>query len=177
MTYPLVGLDSQCLSYFLDSIEQVSEPVDALASEKKALVWIWFYMSRGTYFVSETVMAEVARIRAIPRREFHESFVLTLFHDYPVQNRTMVCLRSEELMTTHPRQNDCRILAEAEDLHLQFLLTYDEDFLKRLGGLTSPVKLLKPSSYWKSLQIKRGTEPRTSPHATNPLSRQNWWRW
>ena len=72
-----VGLDSQCLSYLLDAVAEVQEPIDALAEERKALIRIWFY-TPGTFYVSETVVKEVAAIRAADRREFHESFVRTL---------------------------------------------------------------------------------------------------
>src|SRR5262245_21263519 len=80
-----VGLDSQCLSYLLDAISGISEPIDVLAGEKKALLRSWFYKP-GTFILTETVTSETSRIRNIDRRNFHESFISTLFLEYPVQN-------------------------------------------------------------------------------------------
>ena len=79
MAYRRVGLDSQCLSYLLDAIEQITEPVDAFAPEKKALIRSWLYMKESTFFVREKVMAEVAELRARERREFHQSFCADAF--------------------------------------------------------------------------------------------------
>ena len=56
-----VGLDSQCFSYLLDALEGVSEPTDALADERKALVRTYFY-SPGTFSLLPQVRAECDRI-------------------------------------------------------------------------------------------------------------------
>ena len=170
-----VGLDSQCLSYLLDGIAGVSMPTDSLAEEKKALLRIWFYQP-GTFILSETVISEVAKIRNLDRRKFHESFVQTLFLDYPVRDSAAVQDRAAYLQRSHPEQSDCRILAEAEELRLDFLLTYDNNFRKRLSAASSTTMLMTPSSYWGALGIAKGAAPVTVPHHTNPLSQQSWWR-
>ena len=171
-----IGLDSQCLSYLLDGIAGITEPRDALAEEKKALLRIWFYQ-HGTFILGETVISEVAKIRNLDRREFHQSFVRTLFLDYPVRDLAMVEARAAHFQRDHPQHDDCRILAEAEELKLDFLLTYDHDFWKRLSITCSTTKLMKPSTYWRSLGISKGASPVTVPHPTNPLSQQSWWKW
>jgi hypothetical protein len=171
-----IGLDSQCLSYLLDSIVGIGEPRDTLAEEKKALLRIWFYQT-GTFVLGETVISEVAKIRNLDRREFHQSFIRTLFLDYPVHDLAIVEARSAHFQRAHSKPDDCRILAEAEELKLDFLLTYDHDFWKRLSTTSSTTKLMKPSSYWGTLGIPKGTTPITVPHPTNPLSQQSWWRW
>jgi predicted nucleic acid-binding protein len=173
---PFVGLDSQCLSYLLDAIVEINEPTDSLAEEKKALLRAWFY-NPGTYILTETVISEVSAIRNIDRREFHESFVSTLFLDYPVRDLAFVQARAAQFEIYHSAPNDCRILAEAEELTLDFLLTYDHDFWKRLSSNLGTTKLMKPSAYWTNLGITKGTTPVTVPHHTNPLREQTWWRW
>ena len=173
---PHVGLDSQCLSYLLDSIEGVSEPDDSLAEEKKALLRSWFYKP-GTFIITETVISEVSRIKNINRREFHESFIRTLFLDYPVRDHAAVQARALQFEVYHPGHSDRLILAEAEELGLDFVLTYDHDFWRRLSGKSGTTKLLKPSAYWVNLGIHKGAKPVTVPHHTNPLSEQSWWRW
>jgi predicted nucleic acid-binding protein len=173
---PHVGLDSQCLSYLLDGIEGVSEPTDALVEEKKALLRSWFYKP-GTFVLTETVISEVGRIRSINRREFHQSFIRTLFLDYPVRDLTAVQARALKFEVYHSGFSDCMILAEAEELGLDFVLTYDHDFWRRLSSVSETTKLMKPSTYWANLGIIKGAKPVTMPHHTNPLSEQSWWRW
>ena len=176
MREPRVGLDSQCLSYLLDAVAGIEEPTDPLAEERKALIRIWFY-TPGTYYVSETVVKEVSAIRTAERREFHEGFVRVLFPDPLVQNRSVVDARATQLAVTHPKSSDCRILAEAEALELDTVLTYDRDFRQRLNSVSGTVRIMTPSSYWANLNIPRGARPITIPHHTNPLSMQSWWRW
>jgi predicted nucleic acid-binding protein len=171
-----IGLDSQCLSYLLDAIAGIDEPKDSLASEKIALLRSWFYKS-GTFTLTETVIFEVGRISNVERREFHESFIRPLFLIPPVRESTAVQGRADQFKMTHPRPMDCRILAEAEELGLDIVLTYDHDFWKRLHNISPTTKLIKPSVYWTDLNVPKGAEPRTVPHHTNPLSQQSWWRW
>jgi len=171
-----IGLDSQCLSYLLDAIAGIDEPKDSLALEKKALLRSWFYKP-GTFTLTETVISEVGKISNAERREFHESFIRTLFLDPPVRDLTAVQARSNQFQIAHPKSQDCRILAEAEELGLDIVLTYDHDFWKRLQGASPTTKLIKPSTYWTALNVPIGAEPRTEPDHTNPLSEQSWWRW
>src|SRR5262245_46593257 len=108
-----VGLDSQCLSYLIDAIYGVREPRDCLAADRKALVRAWLYMPE-TFYVSETVVSECARIRDMNRRELHDGFVSTLFLEPKVRSRAAVDARTAQLMPFHPQEADCRVLAEAE---------------------------------------------------------------
>ncbi|MBL1142844.1 MAG: type II toxin-antitoxin system VapC family toxin [Proteobacteria bacterium] len=169
-----VGLDSHCLSYLLDGIAGVSCPTDSLAQERISLLRIWFYRP-GTFYITETVLAEVAQIRDIYRRELHDGFINSLFLDYPVRIRAEVKNRAKEFETYHPKHNDCLILAEAEELNLDILLSYDNDFLKRLSNVSEITRLMKPVDYWVSLNIPKGSQPVTVPHHTNPLSKETWW--
>ena len=171
-----VGLDSQSFSYLLDAISGISEPTDLLALEKKALLRTWFYQS-GTFVLTETVVSEVRRIPKIERRALHESFIQTLFLDYPVHDLITVKARAEKFQNLHSGHSDCRILAEAEEIKLDTVLTYDYDFWRRLQNASHITKLMKPSEYWTSLNIPKGARPKTIPHNTNPLSQQEWWRW
>lgn len=101
----------------------------------------------------------------------------TLFLDYPVQDAKAVQARAELFQSEHPMLNDCRILAEAEELGFDVLLTYDNNFWKRLQNSSATTRLIKPSAYWAGLGVPRGAQPKTEPHHSNPLSSQSWWRW
>lgn len=176
MTEQRVGLDSQCLSYLIDAASGVTEPTDLLVDERKALLRAWFY-GPGRFFVSETVLSECARIRGTERRQLHESFGAIIYWGLPIRDAGAVAKREAEFGRLHPKASDCRILAEAEDLVLDTLLTYDEQLMKRLSSASPTVALATPSSFWLSLGIPRGAKPHSIPHATNPLSGQSWWRW
>lgn len=173
---PQIGLDSQCLSYLLDGIAGISEPADSLAAEKTALLRSWFY-GHNTFTLTQTVVSEVENILDVKRRDFHTSFIRTLFLHSPVRDPDAIRTRAKQFQLKHPALNDCRILAEAEELGIDILLTYDDDFWKRLKNLSATTRLMKPSAYWASLGVPHGAPPRTVPHPTNPLSPQVWWRW
>jgi hypothetical protein len=175
---PQIGLDSQCLSYLLDAITGIEEPTGRLAPEKKALLRSWFYRPGNFAFtLTATVVAEVRAIPNAARRELHESFIRTLFLDYPVRDNLAVQARADRFAIAHPRSRDCRVLAESEELGLDLVLTYDHDFWKRLRYASPTTKLVKPSEYWSSRGVPAGVSPQTVPHPTNPLSSQSWWRW
>lgn len=170
------GLDSQCLSYLLDAIDGISEPKDDLAEERKALLRIWFY-TPGTFIVTETVLKEVGKIKNKSRRELHDSFINTLFLDYPAKDKAQINKRAEEFKKIHSGTNDCLILAEAEELRVDVLLTYDEDYWKHLSSYSDITALMKPTEYWNKLGINKGEKPVAIPHPTNPLSKESWWKW
>ncbi len=180
---PNVGLDSQSLSYLLDAVAGISEPIDVLQIEKVALVRSWFYKPGNFSFIlTETVVSEVSKISNIERREFHESFIRTLFLDYPVRDANTVKARAEEFKKYHGGFNDCLILAEAEEIGLDILITYDHDFWSRLRNVSNTTKLMKPNDYWLNLDIQKGAKPTTVPYNpnpvdANPLSFEQWWRW
>lgn len=176
LSLPRIGLDTQCFSYLLDAIGGIDEPIDPLADERKALIRCWFYLPE-TFYLPTTVVAECQAIRNEGRKELHESFIRTLFLDLSIQNHAAVEARVSELLGAHPSEKDRRVLAEAEDLNLAVLLTYDHDFLSHLSSVPKTVRISKPSTYWASVGVPRGAKPRMVPHPTNPLSQQSWWRW
>jgi hypothetical protein len=171
-----VGLDSQCLTYLLDAVRDAEEPVDDLALKKKALVRVYSYMV-GTFYISRTVAIECGQIPNEERRQMHETSIDVQFLDLPVQHVSRVEERTAYLLGFHSGQGDCRVLAEAEDLGLNVLLTNDDKFQKRLSPVANTVSVLGPIEFWEQLGIARGTPPRRVPHHTNPLSSHNWWQW
>jgi predicted nucleic acid-binding protein len=176
MSKQKVGLDSQCLSYLIDAAAGVAEPTDSLAEERKALLRLWFYISER-FYISETVVSECARIRQVDRREIHGSFGSDTYWGMPVRDPATIAVRTKVLLQNHTKQNDCLVLAEAEDLGLDTLLTYDVDFRKRLGSKSQVVTLITPSDFWISQNVPKGSPPKVVPHNTNPLSQVLWWRW
>lgn len=176
MTEQKIGLDSNCLSYLLDAITHVSEPSGELKDERIAIVRAWFYVT-GTYYVSETVISECARIRDTDRQKLHTDFITVLLFDEPARNSLVIKTRAENLLSSHRKPNDCRVLAEGEDIGLDTLLTCDYDFRTRLAGKSPDTKLVKPSDFWSSLNIPRGACPKVIPDKTHALFEEVWWRW
>jgi len=170
----LVGIDAQCLSYLIDGMHAVSAPTDLLAKERIALTRIFFY-THG-FVITPTVLAECSRIRDIARRANHESWIRVQFFCYPITNESIVDLRTSELVDIHPKVNDCKIIAEAECCGFYAVLSYDQKFLRRMSKASLKTRLMQPSDYWTSMEIRPGTNPVRKPDSSNPLANQSWWR-
>jgi hypothetical protein len=69
------------------------------------------------------------------------------------------------------------VLAEAEDVKHNHLITFDTKFINRLSVHSDSVNLSSASGYWRSLAIPKGSKPIIIPNSTNPLSEQDFWRW
>lgn len=173
-----VALDSQCFTYIIETMDDAVEPTDHEADEKKALMRIFLYF-HGIY-ITETVDSECKDIQDSDRRTLHNNFIDQLIDLLEVHNIKEVESRAGYFNSIHcgvKNKNDCRILAEAEALHLTHLLSYDTKFINRLAGISRTVKLLTPTDFWKGLDIPKGATPVTLPRKSNPLSKQSWWRW
>lgn len=166
-------MDSQCLSYLVDALTQISIPKDALALQRIALAKIFFYCP-GTLWTTPTVSRECAKIRQIQRAELHQSWILTHFGILPF-DQSATERRATDLSVLHSGKNDCLILAEAEATGYDVLITNDRAFRRNLSP-HSKVLLINPAEYWGSMAVPPGTVPSKAPTLDNPLSGQVWWR-
>lgn len=171
-----VGLDSQCFTYLIDAIQGIGPPTSPPEEEKISLLRIYLF-SNSTLFITPTVKTEYLSIRNQEHRESHESFLNVLFDEWPIDDTCAVKLRARNLEKDHNQKNDCMIFAEAENIGMRTLLSYDKEFLRRLRGKSPSLQLVKPSEYWAQLAIPRGMRPNKIPDRRNPLSAQTWWRW
>ena len=170
-----VGLDSQCLSYIIDALEGIAEPTDSLAEQRVALVRIFLYRL-GTLWTTPTVKREFERIGEPTRRAKHQSWTSVLFGVYPLNDPEAVWRRATELGKHHPDIDDCLVLAEAEDIGLANLLSFDTQFVNHLSD-HARLNLARPVPYWESLRVPRGERPNKIPWPDNPLAAQAWWGW
>jgi hypothetical protein len=170
-----IGMDSQCLSFLIDALTGVSAPSGSLADQQTALTRLWLY-TPGTLWTTTTVITECARIRNCDRREIHRSWTNVHFGERPIYDAPWVTRRAQHLGQFHDGIEDCTILAEAEDIGFQFLVTYDFDFLNRLQSKSAKVALTEPLDLWRSLDIPAGARPTKVPDEMNPLAVQRWWR-
>ena len=158
-------------------MQGASRPTDALAQEKMALVRSFLY-GPYSYFLTPTVDDEWRAIPDPVKRALHASWNNALFGTLPLEESTLdrISARVQMFSAQHSSESDCRVLAEAEVLGADGVLSYDHSFVSRLAGSTS-IDLLTPSSHWLSLGIRRGAKLRLTPSQDNPLAEQKWWRW
>ena len=172
-----IAADTQVVTYFVEAAQSDYAPsLDSdvrLAAERKAVFLI--ALTYGLLLLP-TAHREIEAIPNLAVLLKHEEFLRTLFRitnlSYPefaprVDNRTDELLK----LSRHPDEEDCRILAEAEVLQSDALLTFDGDFQKRLQPHTN-IPLRKPSEF----KIAPGTPRKFRPAWDNPKSQQAWWR-
>jgi hypothetical protein len=170
-----VAADSQCVSFLIDALINVKEPTDALADQRIALFRTYLYRDRAL-LLTPTVIAECKAIPNAGRAAHHESWISTFFGVTQPIDPVGIDARTAELLAIHNGAGDCRILAEAEDVGINVLLSFDAALISRLCDRTT-VQLLRPLEFWESLNIPKGARPITVPHSTNPLATLDWWKW
>lgn len=174
-----VSIDSNALSYLVDAMMNGKKPIGNEADEKIALLRTYLYR-KDILYVSPTVKEEYENIKDEKKRRDHQEITEILLGEILELDNCLVKKRATEYYQYHSGNNDekdCRILAEAEIGGYDLLLTYDQDFYKRLYHKTHIIKMMKPSDFWDSLGIPQNSRPVIAPHPTNPLSKETWWRW
>ncbi len=175
-TSGLVCVDSNAMTYLVEAMTNGGCPTGDVADEKIALLRIYLYRSDVLY-LSKTVELEYQRIKDEKRKLNHKQIADVLLGEIPSVDSNAIEARATEYLVHHGKQEDCRVLSECELGGGDALLAYDQDFLKRLRGMTKSIKLYAPSEYWSRLGIPQGTRPVTCPHPSNPLSKEAWWVW
>ena len=175
-----VGIDSNTLTLLIEAVDPNYNPMAdsiLLAEEKKSILRAFLYQGIA-YYVGPTVEKEYQKIRNNEKFQAHVSFCNHLLLDGPWQlNSSSITKRAKILKSFHSGQKDCNILAEAEEMSLDVLLTNDNNFLKHLGCISKSVKVVRPSQFWNLLDIPKGTKPKWLPTDSNPLLNKSWWHW
>lgn len=178
ITDDMVSVDSNCLTFLIDSLEGIEKPTDALAEQKIALVRCFYY--GVPLLTTETVRREAENIRDPVRREKHLGWMRTHFGTVPLQALPgQISQRANYFQRFHSNardRKDCTALSEAEAAQFAILLSYDDRFVRQLSG-KSKVRLMKPVPFWTSFNIPKGTPPKWKPAHLNPLITQSWWYW
>ena len=156
-------------------LEGVPAPTDRLAEQRLALARAFIY-GPGGLSTMPIVAREFSRITDQERRAKHESWTNCLFGVRPLIDPEAVQRRAAELQPLHEDEDDRLVLAEAEDVGIRTLLSFDADFIRRLGP-RAHLNLTTPTSFWASLGVPKGAAPRIVPRYDNPLAGQEWWRW
>ena len=135
------------------------------------------FLYHDVVIIPPTVGKEFRRITDPARRQEHEMFARVHLIEPNHLDPKKVDALARYYFRLHPEMNDCRIVAEAELLRIDFLLTYDKDLFKRLGRLEGYPLLVSPSWFWDFMKIPRGTAPKWEPHPSHPLAGASWLRW
>lgn len=174
-----IFLDTNAVSFLEEAVAigydpRTDDPV--LAAERIACFRIYLW-APGVH-VSETAVRESERIRDVRLRAARDRFVGLHLGESEVWDeiRGPIEARVEQLLSLHPQEGDCRIVAEAEVMGGTDLATFDERLRRTLGDVAR-VRLLPPSALWADLAVARGTLPRLAPAPGNPLAHAPWWRW
>ncbi|MBT9097718.1 hypothetical protein KFZ76_08365 [Methylovulum psychrotolerans] len=174
MAKATIGLDSQCVTYIIDTMNNTNEPTGRLAPEYLALFRIYLY--HAVFSITPTAKIECQEIKNAERKKLHISWINSQFVETQPINITQIETRITLLNNFHSGNNDCRILAEAEDAGLNTLISFDTDFVSRLRNKTV-LSLMYPTEFWESLEIPCGANPVTVPYKTNPMAQEKWWAW
>jgi hypothetical protein len=173
------ALDSNALTFFVEAMRTgygSGTENDAVAREGTAVLRAYLYAGH-IFTLLPTAVKEYRQIADAQRLAFFEQVAAVLLLDaVPKPSALDVEVRVREFQQYHGGVDDCRLLAEADSMGIPHLLTFDHRFRRALESRAQRTRLLSPSEYWDSLGIRAGAEPKLSPHSSNPLSRESWWR-
>ena len=146
----IVAVDTQIVTFFVEA-ERNSKSASADVQNQYNAVYD-IALTCGFWLLPK-VEEEVQKIPDVAYRLKHEQSLMQLFRPTNLsESASQIEARTKKLRMFHSDGDDCRILAEAEALEADVLLTFDGDFEKRLKSRTS-VQLIKPSQ----LRIPVGT--------------------
>jgi len=182
-----VAFDSNILSYFIKAIDLVDTDSEVqgthsdLLKTKIALVRACFYSDRldEQFLIVPTAEYECqSEDMCKENREKHWVFARTIMHTIekiPLRKCQEVKEKVRYYLEYHNKEKDCRILAEAEVLNCNIVLTYDKGFYNNLKPHAS-IAIKKPIEYWESLGVPKGS-PFKRLGCSHPFSQETWWKW
>jgi len=175
-----VGLDSDALTFLVEAMSGEYDPAtdsSTVAAERLAMYRVFLYADHPLY-LTPTVKRQYEAITVDRRRLLHWEV-----------HRFLICdalgnvapdpgdERIAYLRSLHSGLDDCRIAAEAEQSGLTLLLSRDDRFFNNLNPVLNGLRIERPSVYWESLRVPRGSQPRIRPAPGNPLAAATWWGW
>jgi hypothetical protein len=174
-----VAIAVQVLLYLLEAVcdgllpDAAAEPN---AAERLATFRVFCY-SPCALWVPPTVRAKYALVTDPATRARHDEWAsLHLEEDVaPGADEAELAARADALGIHHDDVEGCRVVAEAEAVGVDVLMTSDEGLIRSLRAHTA-LSLLKPSEFFLSLGIPPGTEPPWLPPPGNPLRDATSWR-
>ena len=170
----LVLIDTNILNFLLHAMQYGDFPrtqdVDVRAQQ---VATFRLYLWRGLGSVGRILVNEISKHPHEGKREWLERIAFYQLNAVWVQDEDIERwkARAAERGTI-----DCQLVAEAEIVGASTILTFDKKMVRNLRPHTT-IDLMTPDEYWTSLAIPRGTPPKWSPAASNPLATATFWRW
>jgi len=173
-----VVLDSNAMTYLDQATHRVYSPYtdsSDLCEDRVALFRLYLHLEQIPWIVPAIEM-EYERIREESRLRSHTLLAYAFLHEFtgPLDGEA-IGSRVEELQTRHNREQDCRVVAEAEAYGAEVVLTCDRGMLRNLEG-AARVALYRPKTYWEKLAVLRGRRPPREP-IVEPTDTTQWWIW
>jgi hypothetical protein len=173
-----VGIDSNTITYLFQAIDNYDPTQDndtKLRNERTAMIRIRFYVG-GKLRILPSVRYEIDKMPDIDKWLHHKAVEDWLdTRPYNLNDRQILS-RKLYFLQFHRGAIDCRILAEAEATRMNFLLSLDNEFKKKLHQKAIGVTIISPSDFFTSFNFPSGTAPQLRPSISNPLFRENWWK-
>lgn len=185
MSRDAVALDADAFTFLMQANTGYDPTQDSdvkVAMERVAVFRVFLHVER--IIALPKVKSQVARIPHGDFRTVHRGF-LRVHLEEPQVDDAAATARAKELGEYHQaregaekrrREEDCRVVAEAELAEVDALLTFYKTLQKDLGS-HARLRLLAPLEYWTALGIPRGATPVRVPDKTHPLYSADWWRW
>ena len=175
----MTGIDNNVLNYLFEAMHTGQIPAAAADVAEQQVTSLRLFLWTSDLVVGRVVSFEAAQARDAQRRALLHSIIASNLAEceVPEQDLQRWQVRAAALAAPHPRGLlDCLLVAEAEIVGADTLLTFDTRMINRLTRHT-PVKLIAPATRWRQLGIPRGTPPIWQPASSNPLSAEPFWSW
>lgn len=171
-------LDSNAMTHLNEALSPAYDPATDLSGfcgERIALLRAYLHLDYIPWIVP-MVDAEYQHIAHQPRLVSHTLMAHVFLNEVtePLDS-AVIDARVAELSTRHPRKDDCRVVAEAEAIGGDVLLTCDLALLRKLAPVAK-IALYRPSEFWAQLAVPRGRRPPRDilDHTSH---RDRWWDW
>lgn len=176
-----VALDSDTFTYLVQAVDPDYNPKEdkaEVAEQRLSIIRAYLYSGQN-YILLPTVQRQYENIRNTLKKKAHEVIHQIMLSDTDCNLKLNDIENKVKYYSKHHQgrknKDDCNILAEAELNKIDVLLTNDNAFQKNLKTFITTVNILKPSEFWKTLNIPQGADLVIIPHPTNPLYLKKWW--
>ena len=172
-------LDGMIIDYLMTALQGDYHP-DSDTDEKLRPVrvaafrlYLW-----GDLSIAPTAGAQIQNTPDHKHRDALDRVINFLLPEPTICDEDQPIVRSRviELRAHHKNEADCSIVAEAEILSFDAVVTFDKDMRRRLAPHTR-VGLLVPSEAWRLINVPKGSPPTRTPDDNNPKLKDDWWRW
>jgi hypothetical protein len=144
---------------------------------REALAALRIVLYAATPYIVPTISREIEEDGTPVERDWRSQQQLAEIVDATDTYHGCVTTMTYRYMDYHSDPRECRVVVEAECAQLDAFLTLNNELTKALAPRAEQIAIMRPSDYWASVNVPRGTEPRWTPGPGHPLLGLDWWRW